>query len=73
MKKLLAVGLLVLVATVGCTTTSVGQVVTNVSSDGRGGLLIEKGTVKVRKYGWIYVTDVSVEDFHTANMNVGND
>ena len=72
MNKLLAVALLALVATVGCTTSSVAQVVTNVSSDGRGGVLIEKGTLMQRKYGWSYVTDVWVEDFKTTNMQLGS-
>ena len=73
MRNLLAIGLLVLVATVGCSTTSVGQVVTNVSADGRGGLLIQKGTLKQQKLFGLYNTDVSVEGLHTTNVNAGND
>ena len=71
MKKLLAVALLALVAATGCTTSSVGQVVTNVNPDGRGGVLIEKGTLKQRKYMWTYVTDIWVEDFQTGNIHLG--
>jgi hypothetical protein len=45
--------------------------VTNVSSDGRGGLLVEKGTLMKRTYSWIYVTDVWVDDVQTVNIAVG--
>ena len=72
MNRLLVVALIALVAMVGCTTSSVCQVVTSVSPDGRGGVIIEKGTLKQRKYSWTYVTDVWVEDFQTTNINLGS-
>jgi len=71
MKKLLALGLLALIATAGCTTSSIGQVVTNVSSDGQRGAIIEKGTLKQRKYLWTYVTEIWIEDFKTTKVQLG--
>ena len=71
MKKLLAVAVLALAVTAGCTTSGLGQVVTNVSPDGRGGINVEKGTLMKRTYSWMYVTDVWVADIQTVNMNLG--
>ncbi len=72
MNTLLALAFVCLITALGCTTNTVGQVVTNVSLDGRGGVLIDKGTLKRRKYSWVYVTDVWLEDFKTTNVQLAN-
>ncbi|MFO8008246.1 MAG: hypothetical protein R6V05_10970 [Candidatus Brocadiia bacterium] len=71
MRRFLAVALLLLIAAAGCTTNSIGQVVTNVSSDGRGGIIVEKGTLKQRSYMWTYVTDVWIDNVQTISTGLG--
>jgi len=71
MTRLLSLGLLALTATGGCTTSGVGQVVTNVGSDGQRRAIIEKGTLKQRKCLWTYVTEIWVEDFKTTKVQLG--
>ena len=68
MKALLVVAALSLALAVGCSTSTIGQVVTNVTPDGHGGVLVERATVTVKTCPCGSVRSIALTDAQTTDV-----